>query len=161
MRLGVLPRMTVEGLQELSLSEAFFLRDNEVRGLQQASRLTRLEVIMGTKNLYFNRAQGLQEATSGMSMLQALSLHNGNADISCSGFVGKLTGLTQYRWAGGHDSYADVEACARIKALRELRLNADPHSCPTAWASGWASSQMSAWHGSMPEGTPGVGPPWT
>jgi hypothetical protein len=128
MRLGVLPRMTVEGLQDLSLESAFFLEDNEIRGLRQATGLARLEVIMKSGRSYYNRTRGLQEAISGMSRLQALSLHVGNAGISCLGSVRKLTGLTQLRWAGVHISNADVKACAHLKGLRELSLSADPYA---------------------------------
>jgi hypothetical protein len=128
MCLGVLPRMVAEGLESLSLTKAFFLEDNEIRGLGQATGLTRLEVLMDSGIPYHTRPCLFHEAVSGMSRLQALSVHTGESGISCPLVVVRLTGLTQLRWAGVHVSNADIAACARLKGLRELSLSADPYT---------------------------------
>ncbi len=124
--LASLSRVTLEGLQDLTLSAADHLSQDGLLALGWATGLTELDIsskaYAGFGDVGFV-AQDLCQTISGMSRLQALSITtSGLPGISCSSFVGSLTLLTSLFWRGDRITDADVSACLGLRKLRVLSL---------------------------------------
>jgi hypothetical protein len=132
-----LSRGTLEGLQDVTLSEAGSLRQEGLCALGRVTGLTRLEISpAGGRFEDPGFVPGdLCRVISRMSRLQALSITtSGLPGISCSGFVGPLTGLTYLLWYGDSVTDADVAACLGLRRLRTLRFFIDWRGHPLAGA---------------------------
>ncbi len=125
--LASLPRVTMEGLQDLTLFRADHLTQNGLLALGRATGLVRLCISSGWAFQTFEQfgfvAQDLCRIISGMSRVQALNITTrGLPGMSCCEFVGSLTLLTRFTWRGDRITHADVAACLCLRKLRVLKL---------------------------------------
>jgi hypothetical protein len=125
----VVEGINLEGLQDLTLRDAFRLSEKELVALRRATGLTSLDFCFNTcyrrgdSGFGSKGAETWRATLSHMRRLQSLALKPGPlGEESLFGTIGSLTTLTLLEWRGGDPTPADVAHCARLTKLRVLSL---------------------------------------